>query len=298
MGQISVEILPESGSVLSATQQAVYFVEINQAAHPHFAALRPALVSGVIALRHAAKNGLGLLPGLFWRQGAVSTYCDEPLGCGAAAAFGTISDNERLGAALLHAHAKSGYKAIPDVVPVVPCLGGVHNPLREKNPDPLGHVSSPTYRRLVPNPPCFGQHLVNTVNGNCRYSLAGRRVVSQVIYMFVNSLVGLWDTLGYPRKAPVQSCQGWGRGFESLRPLQFFPNEIRVFKRSFGAVFCFPALVLASGKQAASGRRLRPAAFGTGDTVISLRSARPTGSVGGIGAANPEALQAKLCVPG
>ena len=27
----------------------------------------------------------------------------------------------------------------------------------------------------------------------------------------------------YPRKGRAQFCQGWGRGFESLRPLQFLP---------------------------------------------------------------------------
>jgi hypothetical protein len=75
-----------------------------------------------------------------------------------------------------------------------------------------------------------------------------------------------------------------------------------VLERSFEAVFCFPGLGVgvgeALGKQAASCRRLRPAAFGTGDIFISPRSARPTGSVGGIGAADPEARQAKLCDPG
>ena len=30
-----------------------------------------------------------------------------------------------------------------------------------------------------------------------------------------------WSTSAYPRKGRAQFCQGWGRGFESLRPLQY-----------------------------------------------------------------------------
>ena len=69
-------------------------------------------------------------------------------------------------------------------------------------------------------------------------------------------------------------------------PAPDFLNEIRVLKRSLGAVFCFPAHRVgageAPGKQPASCCGIRPAAFGTGDTVISRRSARPAGSVGGM----------------
>jgi hypothetical protein len=68
-------------------------------------------------------------------------------------------------------------------------------------------------------------------------------------------------------------------------PAPDFLNEIRVLKRSFGAVFCFPGLGVgigeAPGKQPGSCRGISPAAFGTGDTVISSRSARPAGSVRG-----------------
>ncbi len=69
-------------------------------------------------------------------------------------------------------------------------------------------------------------------------------------------------------------------------PAPDFLNEIIVLKRSFGAVFCFPAHRAgageAPGKQPASCRGIRPAAFGTEDTVISCRSARAADPVGGM----------------
>ena len=62
---------------------------------------------------------------------------------------------------------------------------------------------------------------------------------------------------------PSTSCQGWGRGFESLRPLQIS------LERSGGAVFCFPALVCetgeAWGKQQEACRSGRTATFGMGN---------------------------------
>ena len=66
-------------------------------------------------------------------------------------------------------------------------------------------------------------------------------------------------------------------------PAPVFLNKFRGLERSFGAVFCFPAHRVgageAMGKQPASCCGIRPAAFGTGDTPISHRSAQPAGSV-------------------
>src|SRR5262245_24476713 len=43
------------------------------------------------------------------------------------------------------------------------------------------------------------------------------------------------ETRGYCGQLQIQPCQGWGRGFESLRPLQFFKSS----KPRNSAVFAF-----------------------------------------------------------
>src|SRR5580658_4806213 len=50
--------------------------------------------------------------------------------------------------------------------------------------------------------------------------------------------MGLWDALGYPGIGYLQPCQGWGRGFESLRPRLF--KKIGRSARSFGGRFRLP----------------------------------------------------------
>ena len=56
----------------------------------------------------------------------------------------------------------------------------------------------------------------------------------------------------------AQPCQGWGRGFESLRPLQIFSRKSKTSRRPSGAVFAYKGLVGRICKpEVTTGRRVR-----------------------------------------
>ena len=61
--------------------------------------------------------------------------------------------------------------------------------------------------------------------------------------------------LGWPASLSAQPCQGWGRGFESLRPLQISSRKSTDCIGPSGPVSASPALEAKAGKQGGSSRK-------------------------------------------
>ena len=65
-------------------------------------------------------------------------------------------------------------------------------------------------------------------------------------------------------------CQGRGRGFESLRPLQFSSSKSASSERSFGVVFCFPASGTKAGEAGGKQTEAKRSGLSVGFGMCSL----------------------------
>ena len=65
----------------------------------------------------------------------------------------------------------------------------------------------------------------------------------------------------WPIQGPAQPCQGWGRGFESLRPLQFFLSESMTSNGPLGRLVASPPRTPEPGKHGGSTRQRNLACY-------------------------------------